>query len=341
MIDTINSKELFRSMKGKTVLVVGDIMIDAYLQGSVERISPEAPVPVVSLNSRTTRPGGAANVAMNLRALGADPFICAVTGDDKGRGELLELLEQQSIHTEAIIADKSRPTTTKFRIIGNKNHMLRVDEESVHDINKTTEDALIRAIDKILDTEKPELLILQDYNKGVLTKKVIHHCISESNRRNIITAVDPKKKHFNYYTGATIFKPNLKEFSEGINKNLRADNLQVLEKEIVRFQQKNLNRFVLLTLSEHGVCFSHIEGEDDYKFEHFDAEVREISDVSGAGDTVISVAGLAYAVTKNAAIATQLANLAGGLVCEYSGVVSVNKEALLEEFNRYLQSRKQ
>lgn len=336
MLKNINTEELFRSMTNQKVLVVGDIMIDAYLSGDVDRISPEAPVPVVSLNERVSRPGGAANVAMNLQALGAEPWICSVTGDDKGRNDLLELLSKKGIHTEAVIADSSRPTTTKFRIIGNRNHMLRVDEESTHDLSSEIEDSLIKKIETLLEKIKPSLVILQDYNKGVLTKKVIRYCIDQCNKRGIITTVDPKKKNFNEFYEASIFKPNLKEFSEGINESLNPAKAQTMKHHLVKYQQDHNIPMMLVTLSEYGICYSKKENNGAFDFGHFNAEVREISDVSGAGDTVISVASLAYASCGDAAVSTQLANLAGGIVCEYSGVVSINKDDLFQEFQRYL-----
>ncbi len=340
MSDKINIEELFRSMARQKVLVIGDIMIDAYLSGTVERISPEAPVPVVSLRERVNRPGGAANVAMNLQALGAKTFLCSVTGIDSGSEELSGLLMNNNINTDGIVSDFSRPTTKKFRIIGNNNHMLRVDEESTHDIADEIEEELIRRIDYMIDIKEPSLVVLQDYNKGVLTNRVIRHCIDKCMSRGIVVAVDPKKKNFETFAGATIFKPNLKEFSEGVNKQISSDNITLLKSSIIEFQKEKEINMMLVTLSENGICYSEHKEKDDFIFDHYKAEIREISDVSGAGDTVISVAALAYSASGNAAIATQLSNLAGGLVCEYSGVVSVNKDELFREFERYLETKK-
>lgn len=333
---TPNSEALFRSMNDKKVLVIGDIMIDAYLSGTVDRISPEAPVPVVSLKERVNRPGGAANVAVNLHALGAKAFLCAVTGNDTGRNELVELLKQHSINTDNILADDSRPTTRKFRIIGNKNHMLRVDEEVTQPLSEEMEQQIINRIDTFINTQHPDLVILQDYNKGVLTPKIIRHTIGRCYEKHIVSAVDPKKHYFDAYGKCTIFKPNLKEFTEGININTDPNDISGLTQRIKNFQVKHDIHMMMVTLSERGVIYSELQEDMTCKSGHYNAELREISDVSGAGDTVISVAALALASGSDAATATQLANLAGGLVCEFSGVVPVNKKALFKEFERYL-----
>lgn len=331
-----STEELFQHMNEKKVLVVGDVMIDAYLSGVVERISPEAPVPVVSLQKRTSRPGGAANVAMNLRALGAKPFLCSIVGNDFRKKELIALLEEHEIDTQAIVTDPSRPTTTKFRIIGNKTHMLRVDEEISTDVDKQTELALLDAIEKLLNKEKPDLIILQDYNKGVLTTEVIRKTIALARERSIATAVDPKRKNFDAFEGATLFKPNLKEFSEGINATINPEDLEGLKSITASYQQQHNIDMMLLTLSEFGICYNLKDSTNKKQFGHYKAHFREISDVSGAGDTVISVAALCYICGAGADLATQIANIAGGLVCEFSGVVPINKEKLLSETIRVI-----
>ena len=336
MIKNQSTEELFRHMNNKKVLVVGDVMIDAYLSGIVERISPEAPVPVVSLQKRISRPGGAANVAMNLRALGAKPFLCAIVGDDFRKRELIALLQENEIDTQAIVTDPSRPTTTKYRIIGNKAHLLRVDEEISSDVDQQTESALLNAIEAFLDKEKPDLIILQDYNKGVLTATVITSTIAMARERGIVTAVDPKRKNFNAFEGATLFKPNLKEFSEGINATINPEDIPGLQSITATYQQQHNIDMILLTLSEYGICYNLNDPAQKKQFGHYKAYFREISDVSGAGDTVISVAALCYVCGAGADLSTQIANIAGGLVCEYSGVVPINKEKLLSETLRVI-----
>ncbi|MDY0284691.1 MAG: bifunctional ADP-heptose synthase [Bacteroidales bacterium] len=331
-----DTPDLFRRMQGKNVLVIGDVMIDSYLHGTVERISPEAPVPVVSLKSRTLRPGGAANVAVNLSALGAQPWLCSVTGTDKGRDDLTDMLTDYAIRTEALVQDDTRPTTTKFRIIGNNNHILRVDEERTDDISTEIENELLRRIQQLMDNIQPELVILQDYNKGVLTEKIIRTTISQCRERGILSAVDPKKKNFATYSGATLFKPNLKEFLEGTNTSLPVFDLQQLQQAITAFQQEQNIQLLLLTLSEKGIMYSKLLTDYSCRTAHFNAEVRKISDVSGAGDTVISVAALALTAGANVREATFLANLAAGQVCEFPGVVPVNKTKLKEAYARYL-----
>ena len=317
---------LFDSFNGKRVLVIGDVMTDAYLHGNVNRMSPEAPVPVVDYQYEEQRIGGAGNVALNLQALGATPLIASVIGQDHSGEQLLELFDNSQISTSAIVISPERRTTIKTRVLSNSKQLLRIDTEDLQDLSANETTALKRAVLNILQ-EGLDGIILEDYNKGVLTTEMIAWIIKEANGRNIPTAVDPKHKNFLSYKNCTLFKPNLKELKEGLN--LAFDypkNPEALDDALVLLQQKLSNQLSFVTLSEHGVQL--FDGINQYKKP---AHLRNIADVSGAGDTVIATASLCLICGANPDLIASIANLAGGLVCESPGVISINKQLLLEE----------
>jgi len=323
--------QTFQSFSGARVLVIGDVMIDTYLKGKVDRISPEAPVPVVALKQRSDRLGGAANVALNLSSLGAIPMLCSVIGDDPQGGEFMKLLAKEGIDVAGILKDDSRTTTTKYRILGNNVQMLRVDHESDTELSPGMEQGLISSVEGIMDAWKPEVVIFQDYNKGVLTAAVIERVIQMGRLRGIPVAVDPKKKHFAHYKGVTLFKPNLKEIREGLNISVDSSSQESLGAAAARIHAGQEAQWVMITLSDEGVFISNKE-------ESFivGAHRRSIADVSGAGDTVISVAALCLAKGLGMMETASLSNLAGGLVCEQVGVVPVDKDLLVQEAHKLL-----
>ncbi len=323
-------RQLFSSFNTCRVLVIGDVMVDSYLIGKVDRISPEAPVPVVALKQRDNMLGGAANVALNIKSLGGEAILCSVIGNDKQGDILLNLMQNEGLNTEGIIRSSDRITTTKFRIISNRMQMLRVDEEIDSDLNDPDSTALIQSITQLITKNKPDVIIFQDYNKGVLTSHVIENISSLAAAQDISVAVDPKKKNFMAYKGITLFKPNLKEITEGIKTDVDPTAIGSL-REAANLLHTNLNiQLVMITLSEYGVFIST---KNEYGFDSMiiPAIMRSIADVSGAGDTVISVAALCLAAKTSPAILATLSNIAGGLVCEKSGVVPVNKARFLEE----------
>lgn len=311
-------------------MVIGDVMVDAYLYGQVERISPEAPVPVVSLTRRVNMLGGAANVALNIKALGATPLLYSVTGNDlKGR-EFLELMQNEDLSTLGIIESPERITTTKFRIIGNKNQILRVDEEVTGDLNPELENLLLESIRQAIEDQAVHVIIFQDYNKGVITKNIIEEVIEMAAAKNIPVAVDPKKKNFETYKGVQLFKPNLKELREGLKTDFPLSDKTALTESIAYLQERGQHEMVMVTLGDEGMIVRY--KVDGHHLMHSQpAYVRTVSDVSGAGDTVISVAALCLASGIEPALMAFLANLAGGIVCEYVGVVPINRERLLNE----------
>lgn len=317
---------LFEAFNGKRVLVVGDVMTDAYINGQVTRMSPEAPVPVVDLQTQEQRIGGAGNVALNLIALGAKAILASVIGQDTPGQELQQMLSKAGIQTDALIVSSERKTTIKTRVISNGKQLLRIDSEDQHDLSNTEMQVLQKAILQLLN-QGIDGLLLEDYNKGVLTTELIEWLIAEANARQIPIAVDPKKKNFFAYKGCTLFKPNLKELKEGlqIDFNYQKDP-SALHKAIEQLQNQLKSRYTFVTLSEHGVQLY-----DGNTHHHQPAHIRNIADVSGAGDTVIATTCLCLICGASPSLIAALANLAGGLVCESPGVVSINKEKLLQE----------
>tara|TARA_B110000008_G_scaffold197619_1_gene196085 strand:+ start:6390 stop:7364 length:975 start_codon:yes stop_codon:yes gene_type:complete len=315
-------KHLFQEFNNKKVLIVGDAMIDAYMWGKINRMSPEAPVPVVEVKKHENRLGGAANVALNLKALGATPILCSVVGTGN-RGVLFEeLMEESNLSTEGILSTSKRKTTIKTRVIAENKHQLRIDEEETYPIVQAEE---FLTLTKSL-MHDVDVIILQDYNKGVLTPEVIESVIAAANKRGIPTIVDPKKQNFNSYKNCTIFKPNLAEIKAGMNIDFDADNVAEIEKASAELRTQLAAKGVLLTLSERGICIN-----SEKEFKHTPVFKCDIIDVSGAGDTVISVASLCLASAVDYTDLSVLSTLAGGIVCEEVGVVPINKEKLLTQ----------
>ncbi len=320
----------FAHFEGKQVLILGDVMIDSYLRGKVDRISPEAPVPVVRLDKRENMLGGAANVALNVKSLGAVPVLCSLIGNDQRGSEFVELLRQDGISDKGILRSQDRITTIKFRIIGNNFQMLRVDEEMDTDLSREEEKLLIEHVTNLLDAEDISVVIFQDYNKGVLTRMVIESILEQAALRGIPVTVDPKKRNFEVYKGVTLFKPNLKEMREGLKTDIEASDVESLRGAAEMLQQKQNIQSVMVTLSERGVYYRKQTDEAPDEV-IVPAHLRNISDVSGAGDTVISVASLCLAIDASPQLLVSLSNLAGGLVCEKVGVVPVDKQRLQKE----------
>lgn len=317
---------LFQEFKKKKIIVLGDVMIDAYLSGRVDRVSPEAPVPIVNFSKREERLGGAANVALNLISLGAHVAMASVIGVDQDAETMVRLLEDESITTSGLIRSKDRQTTVKTRVIGNHQQLLRIDQEQTNDIEGHEEKQLIEKVEALLK-EGYDALIFQDYNKGVLTEEIIERVIELAKKYNVLTTVDPKLKNFLAYKGVTLFKPNLKELSEGVQMKIDfANNRSQFDNAVEKLKTIINPDIVFVTLSEHGVFI-----EDNKETHHIEAHARTISDVSGAGDTVISVATLCLTTGVNIKALAAMANLAGGIVCEYRGVVAIKADQLFDE----------
>ena len=322
----VDVDSLFQSFIGKKILVIGDVMIDAYTIGQVNRLSPEAPVPIVSLDHNEYRLGGAANVALNLVAMGAEPIICSVVGNDSPGTAMSELLESSGISSDGLVKSNQRKTTVKTRVIANRQQLLRIDDEQTNLITEEEAQDLVRVVEALINSGV-EAIIFEDYNKGVLSPFVIERIIELANKKGIVTTVDPKKDHFLAYKNVTLFKPNLKELKEGLGRSFDyPKDRQAFEDAISLLEQEIQCKIAFVTLSEHGV-FIKREHEKCY----VNAHLRSIADVSGAGDTVIAIATLCLCAGLNVQSIAEIANLAGGLVCEEIGVVSINKDRLKKE----------
>ena len=307
-------------------MIIGDVMMDSYIWGKVERISPEAPVPVVKIVKKENRLGGAANVALNIQSLGANPFICSIIGDDKAGEEFLTLLRDQKLSESGILKIKDRPTTVKTRILAHNQQIVRVDSETDENISADKTELMIEIVKKILAGQKIDAIIFEDYDKGLISEKLISETVKLAEQGNIVTVVDPKKRNFHSYQGVDLFKPNLKELEDGLKTTIDPSNAELLENAINKLKKQLGIKAVLLTLSEKGVFISSEKGQ-----RHIQAHKRDIADVSGAGDTVIATAALCLAAGLDEFKASEIANLAGGLVCEHVGVVPIDKARLLEE----------
>jgi rfaE bifunctional protein kinase chain/domain len=324
-------KTYFERFNGKKILVIGDVMIDTYVLGKVNRVSPEAPVPIVSLDKIEERLGGAANVALNIVALGAEPIICSVVGADDAGKSLVKLLNDSGVSHDGLIFSDHRKTTVKTRVIGNNQHLLRIDAEQTHNISDEDAKQLLMRIKELMHNGL-DAIIFEDYNKGVLTHDVISRTIELAQHFGIVTCVDPKKDNFLSYKNVTLFKPNLKELKEGLRRDFNYANERYAFEEAVAELEGELNNSIsFVTLSEHGVFIKN-EMEKHYVSAH----VRNISDVSGAGDTVISVATLCLVAGLGIKELAEISNIAGGLVCEESGVVSISKDKLISEVEQIL-----
>ncbi|MFD1550858.1 D-glycero-beta-D-manno-heptose-7-phosphate kinase [Putridiphycobacter roseus] len=320
-------KRAFKNFSAKKIIVLGDVMVDTYIHGKVNRISPEAPVPVVNFDSRTYHLGGAANVALNIKALGATPYICSFIGNDESGALFEKLMTEKNLSNKGILYSDERITSVKTRIIGNNQQLLRIDQEQTDDINSVMTYNLVEKIKEIVKSEGIDAIIFEDYNKGILTTPLIEQVIAFANEHDIVTSVDPKLKNFLAYKNVTLFKPNLKELKSGLLTDFKYPQ----EKDLFLAAVENLNQqlncqYTFITLSENGVYMKY--KEKDY---FIPAHLRNIADVSGAGDTVISVATLCIISGLEPYHTAEIANLAGGLVCEKVGVISVDKEQLLNE----------
>jgi rfaE bifunctional protein kinase chain/domain len=321
-----NFQRLFDSFTSLKVGVIGDVMLDTYMWGRVDRISPEAPVPVVVLDEKEYRIGGAGNVALNCHSLGSQVFILSITGDDKDGLLLEELFGEALIDTSYLIRSASRVTTNKTRIISRNQQMMRLDAEITTDLDKNDEEKLLQQVRSFIQKEDPDVMIFEDYNKGILTEKVIAETITLCKETGVMTAIDPKRKNFFSYHNADIFKPNLTEVKQALNILFDEINDPLLSK--IHLELRNIleHKISFITLSDKGVFY-----QKDGNASIIPSHLRNIADVSGAGDTVIAVAAMVYAATQNVHLMAEVANIAGGLVCEEVGTVAVDKSKLQNE----------
>lgn len=325
MIDKIapeRLQELKNNFDGKKIAVIGDMMLDCYITGNTRRISPEAPVPVIEIENEFSRFGGAANCALNIVRLGGQAYPFGVIGNDSHAEVFSQLLTESGINAKGLVKTAKRPTTVKTRIIAQHQHVVRIDKESTDWIDSHTEQLLYNSLEEHI--EELDGIILQDYNKGVLTESLIRRCIDLAQRNKKLITVDPKFHNFYCYTGVTVFKPNRKEASDMLKMKIRTSaDIETAGRELL---QKLRAQYILLTLGEEGIAIFNENGE----VKRMPTKARKVADVSGAGDTVISTLTMALSAGATIEEACFLANYAGGLVCEEVGIIPIEKELLFE-----------
>jgi rfaE bifunctional protein kinase chain/domain len=318
-------KRIFSRFKGQKVVVLGDLMLDEYIWGRVKRISPEAPVPVVEVQTESTRLGGAANVALNLLAMGADPLLVGVVGRDRAGQRLAALAKRHGLATTGILADPERHTTVKTRVIAHHQHVVRIDKETRHGLHDRIARQLIKTLEKAL--EGASALVFEDYNKGVLTPQVINLGIGLARAGGCLITVDPKFDNFFSYKGATVFKPNQQETEQALGIRIMND------KSLLAAGRTLLERFpgsaILITRGEHGLAL--FEGED---VTHIPTVAQEVFDVSGAGDATIAALTLCLAAGATLKESARIANQAAGIEVGKIGIAPVSRQELWEALTK-------
>jgi D-beta-D-heptose 7-phosphate kinase/D-beta-D-heptose 1-phosphate adenosyltransferase len=315
---------LLDAMEGRRVVVVGDAMLDVYLVGDVERISPEAPVPVVTVRERRYALGGAANVAANAAAIGADVTFVAAIGDDRRGEQLRTELAAAGIRDEGVVVVPGRPTTSKTRVVARSQQVVRIDEEEDTLLDGQPLVEVQRQAERAL--EDADAVVLEDYNKGVLTPPLIRAVLDLARHRGIPSVVDPKYKHFFSFSGATVFKPNRRELEAALGAAVDLEHADALPAVMAKLEVDNL----LLTLGAHGMALLTKDGA----ITRFPTHAREVYDVSGAGDTVTAWVGTALAAGAAMREAAELANYAAGIEVGKAGVAVVTRDEVQELYER-------
>lgn len=311
--------KIFDKVKGKKIIIVGDAMIDSYTLGRIERESPEAPVPIINVEKEKIKLGGAANVALNIKSIGLEPVLCTIIGKDSEGQDFIRLCKKNNLNTNGVITDSSRKTTNKNRVIVDDKHIVRIDNENTHNIDKKLRDEFLEIINK--EAKTSEIIIFQDYDKGTLDRYIINDIIKE-NKHSFIS-VDPKNRNFFNYKNIDLFKPNLNEILEAFNSvDSSEKNLKKISKEL--FTKSKINN-IMITLSEKGLMIQNDK-------ENFISKttIKEIIDVSGAGDTVISLATILFYLKLPEKFIGEMCNLAGGITCMKSGVNAIDLKELLK-----------
>ena len=335
MFEKLDINKLFKKFKKYKILIIGDVMIDTYLWGRVDRVSPEAPVPIVANVHEEKRLGGAANVALNVKAMGAVPILCSVIGEDKRGQEFIDLLNLQNLSDVGIQFDSNRITTQKTRVISGNQHLLRVDEEIDDYINSSNEKRMVDFVHNTVTEGKIDSIIFQDYDKGVITPTLIKEVMKIALKNKVPVLVDPKKRNFHLYEKATLFKPNFKELTQGLETELDRHNSIEIATVMENLRAAKQHKMVMVTLSELGIIIN-----DKNEYHQVTAEIRDIADVSGAGDSVISVASLCISAGLSPIEIAAMSNIAGGQVCERAGVVPVDSKQFIGELKAIIEHKK-
>jgi len=329
----MNREDIINSFDKRNILIVGDVILDHYLIGQVNRVSPEAPVPVVQHQKELFRLGGAANVALNIKALGGNAFLASTIGEDPFGRRLMELMQEENMSSQLVLPCQELQTICKTRVLARNQHLLRYDYEQIKNLPPHLEEVFLARITNFLDKQPIDAIVFQDYNKGVLTPKVITTIIALANQKNIPTLVDPKKDNFEQYKDVTLCKPNIREVNmvlgEVLDEFLLDENH--LSKSAQTIQATLNNKITLITLGANGIFLQ--VGEQST---HFPTAQRQVADVCGAGDTVISVVALGLASNMPLNTVATLANIAGGQVCEQVGVVAVERSRMIDEYLRFI-----
>lgn len=328
------ASEIIDSFQGKSIAVVGDVMLDRYFWGSVSRVSPEAPVPVIDVESESYHLGGASNVANNLKALGIEPILCGVIGDDQSGKSFVSICNELGIDSKGLFVDKTRPTTVKTRIIGNNQHIARLDREVRDDLPVEGERFIL---DILSGMKNLAGIIFEDYNKGTITNILIRESISFAKMNNIPVFVDPKFDNFFSFKGVTVFKPNRREAQEALGFSIKSD--QDIYSAGIKLLEKLKCENILLTLGKDGMMLFESNGD----VSSVPTRARRVADVSGAGDTAIATLSAAFSGGATIKEAASLSNYASGWVCEQPGIVSITTERLIQtikEINKLLNNNK-
>ncbi|RPI01350.1 MAG: D-glycero-beta-D-manno-heptose-7-phosphate kinase [Ignavibacteriae bacterium] len=314
--------EIQSGFAGKRIAVVGDLMLDRYFWGKVSRISPEAPVPVVEVEEESTRLGGAANVANNIASLGGTPIMIGIVGNDTGGESLRKLVTEKGFPILGIVTDETRPTTIKTRVIAHNQHVVRIDREEKMDLDADVQARVVANFENQINSL--DGIILEDYNKGVLTKGTIASIIRISKEHRKTITVDPKYNNFFEYKDVSVFKPNRKETEEALGRRLEClPDVEKAARELMsRLQADN----VLLTMGEKGMILLERNGTLAY----VETKARHVADVSGAGDTVIATLTMGMVAGASVGESAALANYAGGIVCGEVGIVPIDKGILIQ-----------
>lgn len=321
-------KKILEKAKKNRIAVIGDVMLDKYVYGTITRISPEAPVPVVEIEKTEYKLGGAANVANNIKALDAEPVLIGVIGNDHDSKYFLEVMKSLNLITNGIFKESGRPTTSKTRVIAHSQHVLRVDSEVKYDISEQTELKIYNFFKK--NIKQFEAVIFQDYNKGVLKKELINKILNLSKKNNIPVYVDPKFQNFFEYKNVTVFKPNRKETADILAMKIDGDESVKTAGKILL--EKLECEYLVLTRGEKGMMLFDKENDKTVVL-NIPTKARKVADVSGAGDTVIATLAVMLSGGANIKEAVSLANLAAGIVCEEVGIIPIYKNALLNSYS--------
>lgn len=316
---------MFDSFNKLNVLIIGDLILDIYISGKIQRVSAEAPIPILEIKNKEYRLGGAANVAANIKAMGANPYLCSLMGNDEASFRFRDLLKENDLCDSYILNSDNIKTTTKTRFLSQCQQVFRVDDEITDPINAEDTKLLANTIYNLLKEKKIDSIIFEDYDKGIITPELIQQVVYKAKQNGIPVTVDPKIRNFHNYQGITLFKPNFKEFCDGLKINIDVNNTEELSYHAGILRKKLSAGIIMITLSEKGLFI-----QDQHNYYTMPTYAKTIYDVSGAGDTVISIASLALALNIDIHTIALLSNLSGGIACEQMGVAPINKNKLKE-----------